>query len=148
MRKRAEIAGRLEVVHGEIGRLAANLASIDATIRMFAPHPDLDEISPKRPQAPGAAMPGEISRIVMGALREASGSLSTNDATLAVMAARGMPTGDVRLFETMQKPALTCLRNLRIRGTVYGRKKRGKLMSWGLVARAINNVLVMFALCG
>jgi hypothetical protein len=83
--------------------LAADLASIDATIRIFAPNVDLDEISPKRPQAPGAAMPGDISRVVMAAFRDASGALSTRDVTLAAIAARGMPTTDTRLFEAMQK---------------------------------------------
>ena len=134
-RKRAEIAGRLEVAHAEISRLAVDLAAIDATIRMFAPHAELDEISPKRPQAPGAAMPGEISRIVMAAFRDASGALSTRDVTLAVMAARGMPITDARLFEAMQKRVLACLRNLRIRGVVEKRKEQGRLMEWGLLSK-------------
>ena len=131
-RKRAEIAGRLEVAHAEISRLAVDLASIDATIRMFAPHADLDEISPLRPPALNGAKPGEISRIVMNALREASGALSTRDVTLFVMAARGMPATDMQLFEPMQKRVLACLRNLRIRGSVEGRKEQGKVMAWGL----------------
>ena len=131
-RKRAEIAGRLEVAHAQIARLAVDLASIDATIRMFAPHAELDEISPRKPPAPGAAQPGEISRIVLAALRDAQGALSARDVTLAVMAARGMPVADTRLFEAMQKRVLACLRNLRIRGSVEGRKEQGKVMAWGL----------------
>ncbi|WP_428487516.1 hypothetical protein [Rhodopila sp.] len=71
-RKRAEIASRLEVAHAEIARLAVDLARLDATIRMFAPHAELDEINRKRPPAPGAAQSEEISRIVLTALREAS----------------------------------------------------------------------------
>ncbi|WP_428534103.1 hypothetical protein [Rhodopila sp.] len=133
-RKRAEIAGRLEVAHAEISRLAVDLASIDGTIRMFSPHADLDEISPRKPPAPGGAMPGEISRIVMAALRDALGALSTRDVTLAVMAARGMPITDARLFEAMQKRVMACLRNLRIRGVVEKRKEQGKVMAWGLAA--------------
>ena len=132
-RKRAEIAGRLEVAHAEISRLAVDLASIDATIRMFAPYAELDEISPRKPRAPGGTMPGEISRIVLAALRDAPVALSTYDVTLAVMAARGMPATDARLLEAMQKRVLACLRNLRIRGAVEGRKEQGKVMIWGLV---------------
>ena len=49
-RKRAEIAGRLEVAHARI------LASLDATIHMFAPYADLDEISPKK-HTPMIAIP-------------------------------------------------------------------------------------------
>ena len=136
-RKRAEIAGRLEVAHAEISRLAVDLASIDATIRMFAPHVELDEISPGKPQAPGAAMLGEISRVVLATLRDAPDALSTRGVTLAVVAARGMPATDTRLFEAMQKRVLASLRNLRIRGAVEGRKEQGRLMVWGLVEQPL-----------
>ncbi len=81
-------------------------------------------------------MPGEISRVVMAALREASSSLSTRDVTLAVMIARGMPPADTGLFEAMQKRVMACLRNLRIRGVVERQKEHGRLIEWRLVISA------------
>jgi len=44
VRKRAEIAGQLEVAQTQVRQLIIDVDNVDATIRLFAPDMDLEEI--------------------------------------------------------------------------------------------------------
>ena len=71
IRKRAELAGELEALHARIPALVAALNSVDTIIRLFSPDLPLEEIAPKRTRPRHAARPGQISRVITSALREA-----------------------------------------------------------------------------
>ncbi len=132
IRKRAELAGELEAIHVRIPALVAALNSVDATIRLFSPDLPLDEIVPKRARPRHAARPGQISRVITSALREAGQSLTTHDLTLRVMASRQLDAKDRNLFLTMQKRVLASLRNLRMGETVRSDREAGSNLRWQL----------------
>ncbi len=132
VRKRAELAGELEALHARIPALVAALNSVDATIRLFSPDLPLEEIAPKRARPRHAARPGQISRVVTSALREAGQPLTTHDLTLRVMEARQLNAADRNLFLTMQKRVLASLRNLRIGETVRSDREAGSNLRWRL----------------
>src|SRR6185312_485140 len=47
--KRAELAGKIEIMQREMRELVATIGHIDATIRAFDPNTDLEDIKPKLP---------------------------------------------------------------------------------------------------
>src|SRR5688572_3826021 len=49
-RKRAELAGEIQVAEVRLRELRANLAHVDATIRLFSPDYPIAHIAPKKPQ--------------------------------------------------------------------------------------------------
>lgn len=133
IRKRAELAGELEALHARIPALVAALNSVDATIRLFSPDLPLDEIAPKRARPRQAARPGQISRVIAPALREAGQPLTTQDLTLRVMEAHQLNVTDRNLFLTMQKRVLSSLRNLRMGETVRSDREAGGNLRWQLL---------------
>jgi len=134
VRKRGEIAGRLEHAQTTVRQLVIDLDMLDATIRLFAPDIDLDEIRPKPLPPRHSAFKGEVSRIVMDILRDAGKPLSTPDLTLHVMEDRSLNTGDKRLVTLIQKRVGACLRNLRIRRVVQSTETRGKAVLWEIAS--------------
>ncbi len=47
IRKRAEVAGELEAAQQRVQQLIIGIDNVDATIRIFAPDIDLEEVRPK-----------------------------------------------------------------------------------------------------
>ena len=76
---------------------------------------------------------GEVTRIVLGALRNAKKPLTTAEVAQRVMAERGLDTANLRLLKTMQKRTGACLRHWERKGTA--RKERGpdQIMVWQLL---------------
>ncbi len=60
IRKRAEIAGRIEHTQTALRQLIIDLDNLDATIRLFEPDIDLEEIRPKPFPPRHAAFRGEV----------------------------------------------------------------------------------------
>ena len=87
IRKRAEIAGELESAQARVRQLIIDVDNVDATIRLFAPDIDLAEIKPKPLPPRHAAFQGEMTRIILGVLRETGLTLTTRDLALRIMAA-------------------------------------------------------------
>jgi hypothetical protein len=103
IRKRAEIAGQLEAAQTQVRQLIIDLDNVDATIRLFNPDIDLAEIRPKPLPPRHMAFKGEISRAILGVLRQSAGPLTAHDLTLRVMGERGLNAADPRLLRTVQK---------------------------------------------
>ena len=61
MRKRAELAGKLEHHQAVVRQLFIDLDNVDATIRMFDPDIELNEIRPKPLPPRHAAYKGEVA---------------------------------------------------------------------------------------
>ncbi len=72
IRKRAEIAGQIEHTQTQLRQLVIDLDNLDATLRLFKPDIDLEEIRPKPLPPRHHAFKGEVSRIVLDTL-EATG---------------------------------------------------------------------------
>jgi hypothetical protein len=117
--KRAEISGHIHDLEKRIGRQRANLANLDATIKLFSPGTNPDAIPPKRTYRRTRYFArNELSRLTQDALRTASGPLTSTEIAAAVMQPKGMPLGDAAFKEIVADRALTVLRRLAKRGTV------------------------------
>lgn len=127
--KRAEIAGKIEMMQREMRALVATIGHIDATIRTFDPNLALEDITPKLPPR-FQAFKGEVSRILLDTLREAKKPLPVYDLTLTVAAGRGINTDDKPFMIILRRRVDACLRNLRKRGTVRSTRPSGSLMLW------------------
>ena len=117
--RRAEISGHIHDLEKRIARQRANLANLDATIKLFSPGANPDAIPPKRPYRRTRYFAhNELSRLTQDALRTASGALTSAEIAAAVMQAKAMPATDVAFKEIVAVRALTVLRRLAKRGDV------------------------------
>src|ERR1700732_972931 len=117
--KRAEISGHIHDLEKRIARQRANLANLDATIKLFSPGTNPHAIPPKRPYRRTRYFArNELSRLTQDALRTASGPLTSAEIAAAVMQAKGMPAGDAAFEEIVAARALIVLRRLAKRGAV------------------------------
>ena len=116
--KRAEISGHIHDLEKRIARQRANLANLDATIKLFSPGANPDAIPPKRAYRRTRYFAhNELSRLTQDALRTASGPLTSAEIAAAVMRAKEMPPGDAAFKEIVAKRVLTVLRRLVKRGS-------------------------------
>src|ERR1700731_4817112 len=108
--KRAEISGHIHDVEKRIARQRANLANLDATIKLFSPGTNPDAIPPKRAYRRTRYFArNELSRLAQDALRTALGPLTSAEIATAVMRAKGMPADDAAFKEIVTARALTLL---------------------------------------
>src|ERR1700720_2089797 len=115
--KRAEISGHVHDLEKRIARQRANLANLDATIKLFSPGTNPDAIPPKRAYRRTRYFAhNELSRLTQDALRTASGPLTSAEIAAAVMQAKGMAPGDAAFKEIVAARALTVIRRLTNRG--------------------------------
>jgi hypothetical protein len=110
--KRAELAGQIEMMQREMRQLVAALDHVDATIRVFDPNTYLEDIRPRLPPR-FQAFKGEVSRLVLNALRKAEGPIPVWDLTLAVAAGRGITTDDKPFMRVLYRRVGACLRHLK-----------------------------------
>jgi hypothetical protein len=127
--KRAEIAGQIETLQREIRDLVAALGHIDASIRLFDPNADLEDIKPKLPPR-HMAFKGEVSRLVLNALRKAGKPVPVSDLTLTVLAGRGLNPDDKPFVRVLSRRVGACLRNLRKKKLVRITRAPGSLGLW------------------
>ncbi len=78
-RKRAELAGRIEHAQTALRQLIIDLDNLDATLRLFVPDIEPAEIKPTPFPPRHAAFRGEVSRIVLPALRQSRKPLTAQD---------------------------------------------------------------------
>jgi hypothetical protein len=117
--KRAEISGYIRDAEKKIKRMRANLAHVDATIRLFAPGLDPDTIPAKRTyRRTRYFAKGELSRRCLDILRDAQGPLATAEIAAAIMADKGSLANDPALVAAIAERVQGLLRNLRKREAV------------------------------
>ena len=130
IRKRAEIAGQIEHTQTLLRQLVIDLDNLDATLRLFKPDIDLEEIRPKPLPPRHHAFKGEVSRIVLSALRQSDRPLTTHDLAQHVMAGRGLNAADKRLVRLVGKRVGACLRHHRNRGLVQSKRGQETHLVW------------------
>jgi hypothetical protein len=117
--KRAEISSHIHDLEKRIARQRTNLASLDATIRLFSPSTNPDAIPSKRPYRRTRYFArNELSRFVMDALRLATGPLAAADIATAVMRAKSAAMDDAAFKAIITERALSVLRALAKHGNV------------------------------
>ena len=117
--KRAEIAGMIARAQQQIGQFRADLAHLDATIRLFAPAMEPETIPPKRIRQTDLRFePGGLSRRVLDALRRAGAPIRAPDLVRAVMIDNGLDPTDRASFAHVQWKVRDTLKRLGKRGLV------------------------------
>jgi len=127
--KRAELAGKIETMQREMRELVATIGHIDAAIRAFDPNADIEDIKPKLPPR-FQAFKGEVSRLVLDALRKSRKPMPVSDLTLIVAAGRGINPDDKPFMRVLSRRVGACLRNLRKKKLVAMTRPPGSLGLW------------------
>lgn len=128
--KRREIAGKIEHHQNALRQATADLDHLDATIRLFDPDADLEAIWP-RPYPPrNQAFRGEVTRVILTALRHADGPLTSHQLAERLMAERGLDVNDRALKKTMVKRVGSSLRDMRKKGRVRSEVGAKREMLW------------------
>ena len=130
IRKRAELAGEADRLRSCLAQLGTDMGHLDATIRLFDPDYDLAAIRAKRPRSSDAARPGEMSRFVLGALRDAAEPMPTPAIAAQLMAERGMDGQDRKLVRNVTKRVCMALGHQERRGTVRSQIGPGRVALW------------------
>lgn len=88
--RRAEIAGEITSIERRLRDLRESLVHVDGTLRLFDPSMDPSRIAPKRPYKRvklfGA---GKLNRLILDALRDATGPMTTREVITAIVAQLG-----------------------------------------------------------
>ena len=130
VRKRAELAGETNALRERLTGIAADMDHLDATIRLFDPDFNLAAIRPKRPRGPDVARPGEMSRFVLNALRDATEPMPTPAIAARLMAERGLDGQDRKQVRNVTKRVCMALRHQEQRGTVRSQIGPGRVALW------------------
>jgi hypothetical protein len=134
-RKRAQIAGEIEHTQQHLRRLILDLDNVEATIRIFDPTVDIAAI-PNKPFPPRhAAFKGEVTRVVLTALRKATEPLTSRDIAMILMRERGLNADDKELSVIMVKRVCACLRVHRQKGLIRTAPIAGNLQGWEVAPR-------------
>ena len=136
IRKRKEIAAQIEDAQLRLRQAIIDLDNIDATIRLFRPDIDLEEIHPNPLPPRHSAYKGEMSRIILRVLREAGRPMTSKEVTFHVMAERGLNVHDKRLVHLIQKRVGAALKHWRARGVLEATKGPGAFLLWKTVGQA------------
>jgi hypothetical protein len=114
----------------QLGQQQANLAHLDATMRLFDPDIRPNTIRPKQQRARRAWFrPGECLRLIYDELRDAVQPMSTRELAERMMRVKAMPMADDRQRELVQKTVLGSLN--RAKQTIM-RVETAGVVSWRL----------------
>ena len=109
--KRAEMAGLIEHHRKEMGRLAVDLAHLDATLKLFSPEIDLRTLRAKEHRKRNRFFrPGECQRLVLDIFREAT----------------------TVMIEQMRKNAIAVVHRLERTGTLIPAGRDGHGATWSV----------------
>jgi hypothetical protein len=108
--KRAELAGMLRQLEQQLVQQRANLAHVDATMRLFDPDLRPKDIRPKQPRERNAWFrQGECLRLIYDELREATQPVTTRELAERIMRVKAIPAADDQRRERIQKTLLASL---------------------------------------
>jgi hypothetical protein len=137
VKRRAEMAGEVELTQKHLAKLVHDLEQLDAVILQFDPTRDIASIKPKafRPPADWSKR-REMGRVLLGILRQATEPLSTRDIATAIMTQRALNLEDKALFRLMTKRVAVSLRDYRDKGTIRSMDGPGMYNLWEIVRDA------------
>ena len=129
--KRAELAGIVRQLEQQLAQRRTNLSHLDATMRLFAPDIQPQQIRPRQPRARSVWFrPGECLRLVYDELRDAAQPITTRELAERIMRVKAMPPTDDRHRELVQKTLLASLN--RAKETI-ARVETAGVVSWRLI---------------
>jgi hypothetical protein len=133
VRKRAELAGEVIRREREIVRLRSEIASLDATLRIFDPGQVPARIRPvvkvNRRVLPNLRR-GEFVRMVLAELRGAAAPLSVGEIVEGLVTARGIDIGTPARRQEIVKKVRRCLADQKQETVAKG--MRGGTVVWAV----------------
>src|ERR1700730_8613325 len=131
VRRRAQLAGDIENTHESLRKMVLDLESLDATIVQFEPDFRVETIKPKAFRPPKDwSNRGQMSRIILSILRQASEPLTSRDIALELLVERALDKDDQRLLRIMTKRVSVTLRLQRENAVVRCQQGPGQYMLW------------------
>ncbi len=127
--KRGELAGQIDALQDQLRQAFIDMDHIDASLRMFAPDIELEEIKPKPLPPRHRAFKGQVTRAILAMLR-AEGAMDVKTITLRLMAERELNLNDKDLQKAMQKRIGAALRNARERQLVVSEAGKSGMLRW------------------
>src|SRR5450432_435028 len=129
--KRAELAGTLRQLEQQLSGHRANLAHLDATMRLFDPNVRPKDIRPRQVRAHNVWFrQGECLRLIYDELREATQPVTTRELAERIMCVKAISAADDHQRELVQK---TLLGSLNRATETIERVDTAGVVSWRLV---------------
>lgn len=138
LRRRADMAGEIDALREQLGVLLSGLDHVDATIRIFKPDIDLDDLPARPIPPPSAAFRGEVQRFLLHTLRHAPEPMTTHELAKAIMEQRRLNVADRVLFKLISQRTGHSLSKLRRAGLVRSERfSTGALLRWQVTREAL-----------
>lgn len=128
LKRRAELAGEIHYLDNQIQRKMADLGALDGAILVFEPAYKLDTLRPKTYRPP-ALRHTELTRRILGILREAATSLGAWQIAEALLRGQGQPTSDNDI-QRMRKRVMTALNSQKKRGVLAAESEATHGIVW------------------
>ncbi len=129
--KRAELAGVVSQLERQLSHQRADLAYLDATLRLFDPTIRLTAIRPRRQYVRNTWFRhGECLRLIYDALREAEQPVTTRAVCERIMQIKAIPATEARTRDLVQRTLLALLN--RAKDTIT-RSDTGGVVAWRLI---------------
>ena len=131
VRKRAELAGKIEQTYADLRQMVADLETTDAALAIFDPDFKAETIKPRAFRPPNDwSSRGEMARMVLSILRQAEEPLTSRDIALEMLVTRALDPQDQRLLRLMVKRVGVALRHQRDHERVRSEQGPGQYMVW------------------
>jgi len=127
LEKRAQLAGALKYLRAEERKVICDLDHIDAAIRLFNAKPNEDRIV--RFPTKHRAKKGEVVRMVVRLLKNATAPLTSLDLVLVQIEERGLKADDETIV-LMRKRVGACLTKLKNDGVIRVVPQVGPYQGW------------------
>ena len=112
--KRSELSGLIAQLERQIDQHRANLTHVDAVIRLYAPEIEVETIPAKLVRDRNSWFrPGECVRLACDLLRDAPEPLPTSAIITDLIRLKGIPEGDVRARDLIQRTVLSTFERTR-----------------------------------
>jgi len=132
-KRRAELTGEADTLRARLAHIGADVGHLDAVIRQFDPDYDLGSIRPKRSRGADVAGRGQMSRFILGVLREATEPVTTQEVARRLMTERGQDMEDRRLVTQTMKRVGMALSRQKANGAVRAEQGVGQPTLWETV---------------
>jgi hypothetical protein len=129
LKKRAELFNEAERIRNRLAEIRNDVDALDRVLGSFGYTGDLDAEMPrqKRQVLFGA---GELTRAILGTLRDAPGPMTSREIGQSIVAVRGQDARDRKLITEVTRPASKALRILKQDGVVRSSVDRRGNRTW------------------
>lgn len=131
--KRGELSGQIDYHQNEIKKIKADMASMDAAIKVFDPDYDLSKIKKRKTNGKNSFFePREGNTLLMDIFREVARPISTGDLIDEVIQRKGFDR-EVIDVKALRASLFVILKRLQKSGVIREVERDGLVIVWGLI---------------